>query len=531
MKKYHKHNRRYFAGALVSVLFSTIFAVILQFFKGDVLDFAVSGAIAQTLRSAVLLITFILLEVVSYFVFQRLGNKYAIGCISELRQDIFDSILHRSYVAYKTRPQGDYISKYMTEAEAIRDRRFRMLPMLWEILFRVILVSGALFLLDWRVAIITIILLTTPLYVPKLIESRLQKAQTEYLQTMEDNLTKVTDWLSGFEIIKNYSIERKIREQFCSINDDAMTKLLRDTRLGAISQLITTLISYLSYFVVLVCSTRLVLRGNFSAGDFFVSIGMIDQLSYPLISLAGITRQLIAIKPACAAMEEFLKVAGTVQSTDNVENLNREICFKDVSFSYDGQRSVLSKFNLAICKGERYLLKGPSGCGKTTAINLLLKYYDATDGSIEIDGTPLEQIGSTYSLITVVRQEAILFHDTLRNNLTMYGEIPDSKLIEMLKSVGLDRYANTQSLDGIITESGANFSGGEKKRICLARALLRDTDVLILDEPLANLDPAAAERIEDLLLSIPNKTILVVSHQFTETKLRNFDKVIDLTAR
>ena len=528
MKKYHKHNRLYFAGALVSVLFSTIFAVILQFFKGDVLDFAVSGAVAQTLRSAVLLLCFILLEVVSYYIFQRLGNKYAIGCISELRQDIVNSIFSRSYVEYKKHPQGDYISKYMTEAEAIRDRRFRMLPMLWEILFRVILVSVALFLLDWRIAVLTIGLLTTPLYVPNLIESKLQKAQTEYLQAMENNLAKVTDWLSGFEIIKNYSIERIIREHFSFINDDAMTKLLLDTRLGAVSQLITTLISYFSYFVVLACSTWLLLLGNFSAGDFFVAIGMIDQLSYPLISLAGITRQLIAIKPTCAAMEAFLNTSEAAESTNNPGILNHDIRFQNVSFSYDGQRSVMNKFDLTICKGKRYLLKGPSGCGKTTAINLLLKYFHATDGCIEIDGTNLEQIGSTYRLMTIMRQDAILFHDTLRNNLTMYQEISDGKLCEVLRSVGLDRYANTQALDDIITERGENFSGGEKKRICLARALLRDTDVLILDEPLANLDSAAAERIEDLLLSISNKTILVVSHQFTEAKLHYFDQVIDL---
>ncbi len=531
MKKYHRHNRRYFIGALVGVLFSTLFAVILQFFKGDVLDFAVSGEIEQTLRSAVLLISFILLEVISYYIFQRLGNKYAIGCISELRQDIFVSILKRSYVAYRQHPQGDYIAKYMTEAESIRDRQFRMLPMLWEILFRVILVSFALFLLDWRIAIITVTLLTTPLYLPKLIESKLQKAQTEYLCAMEDNLTKVTDWLSGFELIKNYSIEREIREQFCAINDDAMAKLLRDTHLGAISQLITTLISYLSYFIVLLCSTWLVLQGDFSAGDFFVAIGMIDQLSYPLISLAGIIRQLIAIRPTCIAMEEFLTIPEAVQTIGKTKNLNYDIRFQNVSFSYDGQRSILSELNLTLYKGKRYLLKGPSGCGKTTAINLLLRYYDATAGSIEIDGVPLNQISSTYELITIVRQEAILFHDTLRNNLTMYQEISDSRLFEVLMSVGLGRYADAESLNSIIAESGANFSGGEKKRICLARALLRNTDVLILDEPLANLDSATAECIEDLLLSIPNKTILVVSHQFTETKLHYFDKVLDFTAR
>ena len=527
MKKYHKHNRRYFLGALVSILFSTIFAVVLQFFKGDVLDFAVSGETEQTLRSAAMLISFILLEVLSYYIFQRLSAKYAIGCISELRQDIFGSILNRSYVEYKTHPQGDYISKYMTEAEAIRDRRFRMLPMLWEILFKIILVSVALFWLDWRIAVITIALLTTPLYVPKLIESKLQKAQTEYLRAMEDNLTKVTDWLYGFEIIKNYSIEKKIREQFNTINDDAMAKLLRDTRLGAISQLITTLISYLSYFIVLVCATWLVLRGDFSAGDFFVAIGMIDQLSYPLISLAGITRQLIAIKPACAEMEEFLKASGVEQAIEMADRLDTEIRFTNVSFSYDGQRNILDGLDLTIEKGKRYLLKGPSGCGKTTAINLLLRYYDATCGYIQIDGVSLESIGSTYNLMTVVRQDAVLFHDTLRNNLTMYQEVSEEKLLEVLRSVGLDRYANAQALDAMVAEGGSNFSGGEKKRICLARALLRDTDVLILDEPLANLDDATANKIEDLLLSITEKTMIVVSHQFSDCKIGAFDRVLN----
>ena len=528
MKKYQESNRRYFVGALVSILISTFFAVVLQFFKGDVLDFAAAGEVQKTVRCAALLFGFILCECLFYFLYDRFSAKFVVGCARELKQDIFASILGRSYVAYKEHPQGEYIAKYTNEADVIKDRRFSMIPMFWEILFKIILVSTALFLLDWRIAIITIVLLTTPLYIPKLIEKRLQNAQTAYIGAVEDNLAKVNDWLSGFEIIKNFSIEQKIMSRFKTVNDNTMEKLLKDTQLGTVSRLITTLISYLSYFIVLACATWLVLKGDFSAGDFFVAIGMIDQLSYPLISLAGITRQLIAIKPACTAMEEFLNIPEKVQRAGNVENLCRDIRFRDVSFSYDGQRSVLSKFDLTICKGKRYLLKGPSGCGKTTAINLLLKYYDVTDGSIEIDGVTLERIGSTYSLMTIVRQEATLFHDTLRNNLAMYQDVTDSKLFEVLGSVGLDRYANAQALDSIITESGSNFSGGEKKRICLARALLRDTDVLILDEPLANLDPETAERIEDLLLSIPNKTLLIVSHQFTEEKLVLFDQVVDL---
>ncbi|MBQ8238628.1 MAG: ABC transporter ATP-binding protein [Oscillospiraceae bacterium] len=524
MKKYYKQNRRAFFAALVSILVSTVFAVWLQFFKGDVLDHAIAGALGETLRSVCLLMSFILAEVGSYYVFQRFSAKYAIGCISHLRRDIFGSILRRSYADYRKYPQGEYIAKYMTETEAIRDRLFRMQPRFWEILLRIILVSGALFLLDWRIALITIALLTTPLYVPKLIEARLQKAQTAYLQTMEENLSRVTDWLSAFEIIKNFSIEEKIRARFDGLNDDAMDKLMRDTNLGAAAQLITTLMSYLSYFIVLVCAAWLVVRGDFSAGDFFVAIGMIDQLSWPLISLAGIIQQLVAIRPACDAMEEFLDVPETVRTAGKT-GFEREIRFRDVSFSYDRQRQILEGFDLTVQKGNRYLLKGPSGCGKTTVVNLLLRYYGVNGGSITIDDIPLEQTGDPYALMTVVRQEAVLFHDTLRSNLTMYRDIPDADLMQMLKSVGLERLAGF--LDMEVAEGGSNFSGGEKKRICLARALLRDTEVLILDEPLANLDAETAERIEDLLLGIPGKTILVVSHQFTESKLQQFDAVIN----
>lgn len=530
MKEYQKKNRRFFLGALVSILVSTVFAVTLQFFKGDVLDYAIAGEMQKTIRYALLLIVFILCEVFCYFAYRLFSAKFAVECTKALKYDIFKSILGRSYVAYKERAQGEYIAKYSNEADTIRERQFQMLPMFWEILLKIIFVNAALFMLDWRIAVITIALLTTPLYIPKIIEKKLQNAQSAHIQAVEDSLAKINDLLSGFEIIKNYSIESKIIGRFKDVNDRSMETLLDDTQLGAAAQLITTLISYLSYFVVLVCAAWLVLKGNFSAGDFFVAVGMIDQLSYPLISLAGITRQLYAIKPVCAAMEEFLNIPAAAPETQTSKKLQSDIRFCDVSFSYDHQRRILDGLNLRFEKGKRYLLTGPSGCGKTTAVNLLLQYYDVTGGRIEIDGIPLHRAGPAYGCMTVVRQEAVLFHDTLRNNLTMYQDIPEERLIEVLKCVGLDRFADAQTLDSIVTENGANFSGGEKKRICLARALLRDTDILILDEPLANLDARTAERIEDLLLSIPDKTLLVVSHQFTESKRNQFDQIIAFTA-
>ncbi len=208
----------------------------------------------------------------------------------------------------------------------------------------------------------------------------------------------------------------------------------------------------------------------------------------------------------------------------------RAIAFDHVTFSYEDAPAVLKDVSLDIRKGRRYLFCGPSGCGKTTAINLLLRYYDVDSGEIRLDGKSLAGYDNTYGCMTVLRQDAVLFHDTLRNNLTMYRAVEDRVLIELLSQLGLEKYANATSLDSVISENGANLSGGERKRVCLARALLRNTEILILDEPLANLDSETASRIEELILSIRGRTMIVVSHQFSESNLHRFDKVVDFAA-
>lgn len=530
MKEYKKKNYKYFIGALMCALAGTVFAIVLQFFKGAVLDNAVAGRMQETIRYSLLLIGFIMSEVLAFFWYEQFSAKFVVGCIRHLKHDIFESIMRRSYVEYKEHPQGEYIAKYVNEADSIKERYFLMLPLFWEILFKILFVSTALFFLDWRLALITIGLLTTPLYIPKILEKRLQSAQEDYLKAVEETLAKINDWFTGFEIIKNYSIEHKIMEKFEKVNDFTMEKYFRDRKLGVAAQLITTLISYLSYFIVLVCAAWLVLKGKFSAGDFFIAIGMIDQLSYPLISLAAIIRQLVSVKPTCVLMEKFIKNAGETDEKSELETLNSEIRFQNVTFAYQQQELIIHDFNFTIQKGKRYLLKGPSGCGKTTIVNLLLRYYKVSSGEILMDGRPMETVGNTYKCMTVVRQEAVLFHDTLRNNLTMYQELTDSCLMEVLNMLGLEKFANVSALDQMIDENGTNLSGGEKKRVCLARALLRDTDILILDEPLANLDEQNVEKIENLLLKIEGKTMLVVSHEFSEEKLGSFHQVLDFGA-
>lgn len=530
MFQYVKKNRRPFIAAVVCVAAATAFAVITQFLKGGVLDSAIAQNTDTTLRSAVLLAASILLEIGLFFAYDRLSARFSVRCFKQLNEDLFKSVLNRSYPAYCRMTQGDYIAKFTNDANLIKRLYFETFTELAQIILKVLLVSAALFLLDWRVALLTLFLLSTPLYIPKLVEKKLQRAQKDFVKSMDAHMSKVADWLNGFEIIKNFSVERRLMRAFGKSNSTVMDALLKNKQLSNLTRSISALLSYLSYFIVLAVSAALVLAGEFSAGDFFVAIGMIDQLSYPLIVLSTLIQSLVSAKPVCGSLSAFMaEESGELPASGwKKADLCGPVRLENLSFGFGAQKPLFSGLNAVFKKGGRYLVRGPSGCGKTTLINLLLGYYKPSEGRITLGGAGLGAVEELYKLITVVRQDAVMFNDTLRSNLTLYEEIGDDKLIAALQRVGLHQYANAGALNAAVGERGGRLSGGERRRVCLARALIRDTELLILDEPLANLDSSSAGEVEDELLKLDNRTLIIVSHQFSAEKLGMLDGVIEL---
>lgn len=528
MKKYIRKNLKPLVLAIVFSTLAAIFAVRVQFFKGNVLDFALAKNVNHTLRYGFLLGLFILFELGFYYLYDRFRGRFAVNSIKEVRFDFFQSLLSRGYPEFLKKKQGEYIAKYTNEMEIIENQYFSTIPLLIEILTKIIMVSVFLFVLDYRLAMVTLILLTTPLYVPKLVEKKLQNAQVEFINQFENHLKHITDWLNGFEVIKNFSIENIIRDKFAESNNIAMEKNLNKRFMGYKTRYISAILSYYSHFIVIIFAAYLVLKGDFTAGDFFVAVGMIDQLSYPIISISYLIQDLISIKPVNKSMLEFINQNPIKQGKVELSNQDiNSIEFKNVSFAYDGKEPILKDLDMNFLRNRQYLLKGASGSGKTTSMNLLLNYYEVDQGSIRINDIEVNEIENLNKLITVMRQDAILFEDTLRNNISMYQNISHDKLISTLSKVGLKNYANDEHLDMQINEGGSNLSGGEKRRISLARSLLRETPILILDEPLANLDEKNAKAIESLLLSIKDRTLIIISHQFSQENLDELDKVIE----
>lgn len=530
MKSYIKRNKRYFILLSVCCTTSALFAVTVQFLKGEVLDFALTGALSSTGMSALLLLLAILFETLLFYSYDCASAKFIASCARDLRCDLMRGVLAQGYPAFLAEGKSSYLAKFTNDSELVRSLYFSVLPQFAEILSKILLVSVALFLLDWRMALLTLFLLTTPLYVPKLIEKRLKASQHAYKEAVTQHLSRIASWLSVFETVKNFRAEHRVLHQYQQMNNTLAMADRKNRGLANIARLISTLLSYLSHFLVLAAAALLVAVGTFSAGDFFIAVGLIDQLSWPLIALSELIRSIISAKPVCEGLHSFLATAEEkpVESSDSV--LSEGIFYDDVYFSYEKARPILTGLHMEIRQGEKILLRGASGCGKTTALNLLMRYITPDSGSITIDGKPISSFVDLYGLITLMRQDTTLFHESLRNNLTMYEDCPDEKIFSVLRQVGLSGYATREGLETIVSDGGENFSGGECRRLCLARTLLRKADVLVLDEPLANLDRTTASQIEDVLLKLQGRTLLIVSHTFSNEKLGRFDQIIDLTA-
>lgn len=529
MKSYIKRNKGYFILLSACCASSALFAVAVQFLKGEVLDLALTGALSRTGIFVLFLLSAILLEVLLFYGYDCASSRFIASCARNLRFDLMHGVLAQTYPAFLAEGKSACLAKFTNDAELVRSLYFSVLPQFAEILSKILLVSGALFLLSWRMALLTLFLLTTPLYVPKLIEKRLKTAQNAYKESVTHHLSRIAGWLSVFETVKNFRAEHRVLKQYQQVNDALAAADRKNRELANVSRLISTLLSYLSHFLVLAAAALLVAVGTFSAGDFFIAVGLIDQLSWPLIALSELVRSVVSVKPVCEGLHAVLNASEEKQVKPSDSVLSEGILYDGVYFSYEKAHPLLEDFHMEIRRNESVLFRGTSGCGKTTAINLLMRYIEPDSGMITIDGRPLSSYDDLYGLVTLMRQDTALFRDSLRNNLTMYEDYPDEELFSVLRQVGLSGYASREALEMAVTEDGGNFSGGERRRLCLARALLHKSDVLVLDEPLANLDQATAAQIEDVLLKLENRTLLIVSHSFSEQKLDRLDRVFDLT--
>ncbi len=327
-----------------------------------------------------------------------------------------------------------------------------------------------------------------------------------------------------------------IRDRFEKENYSFFRTFMHSTQVEAISAPVMEFIAVGAVAFILGYGGRGVIKGSWTAGEFFAFLGATLSIYSPFKNFSEVNN---IVQRSLAAAERVFKIIDEKPKVFNLPGasplppLQKEIIYDHVYYSYKDSELVLKDINLKVERGRTIALAGPSGGGKTTLVNLLLRFYDPVKGRIVIDGRDIKgaTLESLRSQIGIVTQETILFNDTVRNNIA-YGrqDIPLQKVVEVSKVANAHVFIERlpQGYDTVIGEKGITLSGGERQRLAIARALLKNPSILILDEATSALDTESEALVQDALNRLmAGRTVLVIAHRLSTVKEADAIVVID----
>jgi len=466
-----------------------------------------------------LLIAIQLLKLIFSFLTNYLFSVFNQEVIVKIKKDLFHRLL-RLPLSFFDKTQTGYLLSRIGEVEGLSfffsNTFVRILIGIFEFIFCLIV----LFYLNWKLTFISISILPLFYLATKYYSKNIRKLSKEVMEKLAVLSHKVQDSLQGIEVIKTFTSEERETEKIHYYLDELKQTSIKRNIVFTLSSELLTLIGALGGFIVLWYSGIGIIRGTFTIGTYIAFSAYLAKLFGPTQMMATIG---LRLQPALTALErvrELMEYEAEEDKGEKISKIRGEIEFQDVHFSYDSEREeVLKGINLKISPKEKILITGPNGSGKTTLIKLLLGLYRTKRGKILIDGKDINELSlsSLRERISIVSQNTFLFNDTVRNNI-LYSR-PDASEEELEQAVKLSgAYEFIKNLDKgfdtMIGERGVRLSGGERQKLSIARAILKDSDIIIFDEVATHLDRKSEKRIQKLINeNFKNKTCILISHR------------------
>ncbi len=455
--------------------------------------------------------------------------------ILRLRKRLYGHLQRLSLNFHRDSRHGDLIARITGDIPALRDILSETLIDLVGRLALALTTLTLLFLMDALLATVAVVTLTTVLSLSLLFGRKIARVARRQRQKEGIIAHTAGEALSSVALIKAYGAEELLLDRFARQNRSSMRRGLEGTRLQAGLSRYVEICFGVGTAVVLAFGVMRVFEANaLSAGTLLVFLSYVKSLHKPLRKLSRASSKIGKASACGARILEILNIEpDEVDAPDATEapRLTGNVEFRDVAFTHDNGPAVLTGVDLSIAAGDRIALVGPNGAGKTTLLHLLLRLYEPRSGEVLFDGVPSNRytIASIRRQISLALQETHLFGITIRENLRFAApDASDVAMIKALDTAGASFFADLpDGLDTELAEAGKNLSGGERRKIALAAAILRPSAILVMDEPTTHIDAAAREdlvsRFDELTRG---RTVIVVTHD--AELLPRMDRIVHL---
>ena len=538
LKKYFARYKTALIGGILFILISNLFSVYVPLIIKDSLNDLQKGIFEEKLvQYALLIVGSTLISGIFRFMIRQTIIVISRKIEYDLRQDFWEHIQKLSYRFFQNHSTGNLMAHATNDVSAVRMFIGPAVMYSIDTFIRMIIVVTIMSMISWEVTLWSLIPLPLLSFLVYKVGKKVHRRFTLIQEKFSDITTKAQENFSGIRVIKSYVAEEREIEDFERLNREYLTRNMSLVKVQALFQPTLFLLTGLSVIVAILTGGSMVINGTLMIGDVTALVMYLGILIWPMIAFGWVINIIQQAEASMARLNKILaekyEIEDVADEQSILSQVKGDIELKNVSFRYKEDLPwVLKNLDLKIPAGHSLALMGSTGSGKTTLINLIPRLFDVTEGEVLIDGVNIKDIslGTLRTAIGFVPQEAFLFSDSIRNNIT-YGKPGISEQEVMLKAeiaqFSKDVLQFPAGFDTVVGERGITLSGGQKQRAALTRALITEPKILILDDSFSAVDTHTEEDIlQGLREFMKDRTTIMVSHRVSTAK--DADKIVVL---
>ena len=535
---YVAEHKKILALLVISALLANIFMLAAPYISGHAIDF-IKGEnnvdFPMVMKFIGILFAVYVLNALFTWGMTVFTNSLSNRTIEKMRRDAFEKISRLPLKFFDGHSHGDIISRLTNDIDSVSEGLLQGITQLFSGLVTVIGSLVMMFWLNWKITLCVIVITIICIFVSKFIATNSGKMFRLQAQTVGELNGYVSETVGNLKVVKAFGYEDRSNEVFGEINSRLYDCGQKAQFYSSLVNPSTRYINNLAYISVGVLGGLAALAGHLSVGIISSFLIYATQFARPINDMTSILTQLQSAQAAAARIFALgdIETETPDENRPELDVKGGEVVFKDVDFSYDKNRELIKDLNITAKPGQRVAIVGPTGAGKTTIVNLLMNFYGVDNGAIVVDGQDIDSVtrDSLRKNFGMVLQDTWLFSGTVKENIA-YGKegATDEEIIAAAKAASADSFIKRlpDGYDTMITEDGGNLSGGQKQLLTIARAMLSDPKVLILDEATSNVDTMTEQRIQRAFLKMmEGRTSFIIAHRLSTIREADLILVMD----